>query len=44
MIYVDVVVRELIYLLLAYEKSEQGDLTPRQKMQVRNIVIKIKGE
>ena len=43
-IYVDIVVREQIYLLLAYQKNVQSDLTPDQKKQVRNAVNRIKGE
>ncbi len=44
MIYVDIVIREKIYLLLAYQKSTQEDLTPEQKKQVRSAIAKIKGE
>ena len=43
-IYVDVLVRERIYLLLAYPKNVQGDLTPDQKKLVRQVVKRIKEE
>lgn len=43
-IYVDVVVRERIYLLLAYPKNVQADLTPEQKKLVRKIIQTIKEE
>lgn len=43
-IYVDVVIRERIYLLLAYPKSAQSDLTPEQKKMVRKLVKIIKEE
>lgn len=43
-IYVDVVVRERIYLLLAYPKNMQADLTPEQKKLVRKLVEIIKEE
>jgi len=43
-IYVDVIVRERIYLLLAYPKNVQADLTPEQKKMVRKLVETIKEE
>lgn len=43
-IYVDVVVRERIYLLLAYPKNVQSDLTPDQKKMMRKLVERIKEE
>lgn len=43
-IYVDVVVRARIYLLLAYPKNVQADLTPEQKKLVRKIIQTIKEE
>lgn len=43
-IYVDVVVHEKIYLLLAHPKNVQSDLTPEQAKAVRKLVEKIKGE
>jgi len=43
-IYVDVVIRERIYLLLAYPKNVQADLTPEQKKMVRKLVEMIKEE
>lgn len=43
-IYVDVVIRERIYLLLAYPKNVQSDLTPEQKKMVRKLVKLIKEE
>lgn len=42
-IYVDVVIREQIYLLLAYPKNVQADLTKAQKRAVRKLIIQIKG-
>ncbi len=41
-IYVDVVIRERIYLLLAYPKNVQSNLTPEQKKMVRKLVKLIK--
>lgn len=43
-IYVDVVIRERIYLLLAYPKSIQSDLSPEEKKQMRRVVEIIKEE
>lgn len=43
-IYVDVVIRERIYLLMAYPKNVQTDLTPEQKKMVRKIVERLKEE
>ena len=43
-LYVDVVIRERIYLLLAYPKNVQADLTPEQKKLVRGLVKIIKEE
>ena len=43
-VYVDVVVRECIYLLLAYPKSAQADLTPEQKRGLNKIITQFKGE
>lgn len=43
-IYVDVVVRERIYLLLAYPKNVQADLTSEQKKQVHKLIEIIKEE
>ena len=43
-IYVDVVVHERIYLLLAYPKNVQSDLTPDQKKMMRKLVERIKEE
>lgn len=43
-IYVDVVVRERIYLLMAYPKNMQTDLSPDQKKMVRKVVETIKEE
>lgn len=41
-IYVDVVVRERIYFLLAYPKNVQTDLTPEQKKVLKNLVESMK--
>ena len=43
-IYVDVFEKDKLYLLLAYPKSVQDDLTPDQKKQVRKLVEAIKKE
>jgi len=43
-IYVDIVVREKIYLLMAYPKNVQVDLTPEQKKKVHKVVEMIKEE
>lgn len=43
-IYVDVVMRERIYLLIAYPKGVQKDLTPEQKQIIRRMVEAIKRE
>jgi len=43
-IYVDVLEKERLYLLFAYPKSVQDDLTPDQKKAVRKIVEAIKKE
>ena len=43
-VYVDVVVRERIYLLLAYPKNVQTDLTPEQKRMLNKIITAIKEE
>lgn len=43
-IYVDVVVRERIYLLMAYPKNVQTDLTPEQKKAVKKAIDAIKEE
>ena len=44
MIYVGVVVKEQIYLLLAYPKNIQSDLTPQQRDMVRKMIEAIKEE
>lgn len=43
-IYVDVVIRERIYLLLVYPKNVQADLTPEQKKMMRKLIQLIKEE
>lgn len=43
-IYVDVVVREQIYLLLSYPKNAQTDLTPAQKKIIQALIDAIKEE
>ena len=43
-IYVDVVVREQIYLLLAYPKNVQTDMGPDQKKIIRQLIETIKEE
>ena len=41
-VYVDVVVREHIYLLLAYPKNVRSDLTPEQKRMLSKLIAAIK--
>ena len=41
-IYVDVVVKEQIFLLLAYPKNVQADVNPAQKKIIRNLIETIK--
>ena len=41
-IYLDVFEKEHLYLLLAYPKNVQSDLTPEQKKIIRRIVEEIK--
>ena len=41
-IYVDVVVKEQIFLLLAYPKNVQADMNPAQKKIIRNLIETIK--
>ena len=43
-IYVDVFRKEKLYLLLAYPKSIQDDMTPEQKKMVKKLVDMIKKE
>ena len=43
-IYVDVVIREQIYLITAYSKNVQTDLSPEEKKQLRKVVEICKGE
>lgn len=43
-IYVDVFEKEQLYLLFAYPKNVQDDLTPDQKKAVRKLVEEIKKE
>lgn len=43
-VYVDVFEREKLYLLFAYPKNVQSDLTPEQKKQVRKLVEAIQKE
>ena len=44
MIYVDVVSVDRIYLLFAYPKNVQDNLTAEQKKRIRSIVEQIKKE
>jgi hypothetical protein len=41
-IYVDIVIREQIYLLLAYTKNVRTDLTPIEKKALNKIIAVIK--
>ncbi|MCL2663311.1 MAG: type II toxin-antitoxin system RelE/ParE family toxin [Oscillospiraceae bacterium] len=42
-IYIDIVVREHIYLLLAYPKNVKADLTSKQKDLLNKLIAEIKG-
>ena len=41
-IYIDIVIREHTYLLLAYPKNVQTDLTPEQKKALNKLIKKLK--
>jgi len=41
-VYVDVVIREHIYLLLAYPKNVQADLTPEQRTSLSRVINALK--
>ena len=43
-IYVDVVIQERIYLLMAYPKNVQTDLSPEQQRVIRKLIESIKEE
>lgn len=43
-IYVDVVIQKRIYLLMAYPKNVQTDLSPEQQKTVRKLIESIKEE
>lgn len=43
-IYVDIEVKECIYLLNVYAKNEQEDLTPREKKLLKHLVEILKEE
>lgn len=43
-IYIDVLAKEKLYLLFAYPKNVQEDLTPEQKKQLKQLVDAIKKE
>ena len=43
-IYVDIVIKEKLFLLLAYPKNVQENLTPEQKRNLANLVEIIKKE
>jgi hypothetical protein len=43
-IYLDVFEKEHLYLLFAYPKNVQSDLTPDQKKAIRKIIQAIKEE
>lgn len=43
-IYVDVVIREQIYLLMAYPKNMKSDLSPEEKRKMHKVVQIIKEE
>lgn len=44
MIYLDVFEKEKLYLLFAYPKNVQDNLTPQQKQAIKNIIEAIKKE
>jgi len=41
-VYVDIVIREHIYLLLGYQKSVRTDLTAEQKREISKLISEIK--
>lgn len=43
-IYVDIVVKETIYLLLAYPKNQQKNLTPEQERILSALIRQLKEE
>ncbi len=43
-IYIDVVIQERIYLLLAYSKGSQTDLTSKQKKVLCDLIVTLKEE
>ena len=43
-IYVDIYEKEKLYLLLAYPKNVQDDLTPQQKKEIRRLIEAIRKE
>lgn len=43
-IYVDIVVKETIYLIFAYPKNKQDNLTAAQKKQIRELIRILKEE
>lgn len=43
-IYIDIEVKETIYLINAYAKNEQEDLTPDEKKALKILVQLLKGE
>ena len=43
-VYVDVVMRERIYLLMAYPKNVQTDLTPEQRETLNKLIAILKEE
>ena len=43
-VYVDIYEKEQLYLLFAYPKNVQSDLTPEQKKAIRSLIEQIKKE
>ena len=43
-IYADITLKRIVYLLLCYGKNEQDDLTDSQKKQIEKLIKTIKGE
>jgi len=43
-VYVDVVIRERIYLLIAYPKNVQENITPEQKKTLNQLIAALKEE
>jgi len=43
-LYIDVLIKQRIYCLLAYPKNVQTDLTEKQKKMIRNLIAGLREE